>query len=179
MGQDYKVKGSSIRSKLEFAQARLSEQEYASFIAQFDRSHIPVFDSFWYPSEFNEAVNNALINQLFRGNIGRLREVGEFSANKVLRTVYQVFAATKDFAAFLKRAEILHQSCYNQGGMEVEIAADGHACTITLSAPSFSDADLYIAAGFYQGAGIMLGASNIKCDFYREIGTAYFKLKWE
>jgi len=178
-GQDYKVKGSSIRSKLDYAQAKLPEREYERFIAQFDRQYIPVFDSFWYPSEFNEAVNAALINQLFHGNISRLKEVGEFSADKVLRTVYKVFAASKDFVSFLKRAEILHKSCYNQGGMTVELAPDNRACSITLSAPNFSDADMYIAAGFYRAAGRILGATNITCDCYREIETAYFKLRWD
>jgi hypothetical protein len=178
MVEQYQVKGSSIRTKFDFVRETHGTGVAASFERQFDQNHFPVLDSNWYPFSFNRAVNTALVEQFLGGDVSRLREVGSFSANRVLTSVYKLFASGKDFVDFLKRAEMLHATCYNKGGMKVVVADDRHSCTISLTAPSFADEDLHIASGFYIGAAELLGASNVTCESSLDNGTATLAMSW-
>jgi hypothetical protein len=175
---EYKVKGSSLRSKLQFVREKFGDEAEAELRTLFDRKQFPILDSSWYPFELYEAVNRTIVERHLGGDVTRLREVGEFSAEKVLTSVYRFFTTGQDFVGFLKRAESLHQTCYNEGGMRVDVGEDGRSCHILLTAPRFSETDLHIAAGFYSGAGRLLGARDITCRCHHDREGAHFHLTW-
>ncbi len=178
MSVDYKIKGSSLRTKFDFVRETFGESAAAELEGHFDRSIFPILASSWYPFSINSEVNRILINTFLDGDVSRMREVGIFSAGKVLTTVYKFLTSGKTFIAFMRRAETLHETCYNEGGMTVTVADDGKSCEIHLRAPHFSQADMHVAAGFYIGAAQLLGESGVTCDTARAAGGATFVMRW-
>ncbi|NNE20363.1 MAG: hypothetical protein HKN10_18005 [Myxococcales bacterium] len=181
MSKTYQVKGSSISSKFDFVRERSGPDAENQLRARFDDEDrlFPILDSAWYPFELYDRVNRAIAELLFGGDLKRLEEVGIFSAERVLRTVYKSFAQGKDYVAFLKRAAILHQRFYDAGKMEVVLGEDGHSAQVVHSgAPVYAEADLYIASGFYRGAGRELGLSDVRSKFRLTEDGAHFDLDW-
>ena len=182
MSDDYRVKGSSIRSKFDFVHDRFGEGAERRLKERFRaRGILPVLDSMMYPFEDYDAVNRAIAEQFFDGDLSRLSEVGTYSAQKVLTGVYRAFAAGKDYPGFLRRAAVLHERFYSHGGMQVELAEDGKGCTIELrGAPTYSESDLYIAGGFYAGAAHLLGVQSLDWEMSWDSSSgARFELRWE
>ena len=181
MSDNYQVKGSSISSKFDFAREHsgaAGENQLRELFSDDDRL-FPVLDSAWYPFELYNRVNRAIAELFFGGDLRRLEEVGIFSAERVLNTVYKSFAQGKDYVAFLRRAAILHQRFYNAGSMEVILGDDGTSAEIVHSgAPTYAEADLYIASGFYQGAGRAMGHDDVRSTFEMTADGARFQLHW-
>lgn len=181
MSDDYRVKGSSIRSKFDFVHDRFGEGAERRLKERF-REHglLPVLDSVMYPFEDYDAVLRAIAEEFFDGDLSRLSEVGAYSAQKVLTGVYRAFAAGKDYLGFLRRAAVLHERFYSHGGMDVDLAEDGESCTIVLSgAPTYSESDLHVAGGFYAGAADLLGIQSLDWEMSWDASSARFLLSWE
>ncbi len=181
MSSEYQVKGSSISSKFDFVRERMGANEETRLREQFtDRAGLfPILDSAWYPFELYDLVNRTIADLFFNGNLSRLEEVGIFSAERVLNTVYRSFAHGRDYIGFLKRAAILHQRFYDRGHMEVVLGEDGHSAEVILSgAPTYAEADLYVASGFYRGAGKALGLDDVRSQFRLTADGARFQLGW-
>ena len=93
--------------------------------------------------------------------------------------MYKSFAQGRDYVAFLRRAAILHQRFYNARHMEVVLGDDGTSAEIVHSgAPTYAEADLYIASGFYHGAGKAMGLDDVRSTFEITAGGARFQLDW-
>ena len=132
-----------------------------------------------YPFELYDSINRAIADRHYDGDVSRLEEVGSFSAEQVLTSIYRAFAEGKDFLGFLSRIQLLHQRFYTHGTMAVDIGDEGKSTRITLAgAPTYSDADLQVAAGFYLGVGKLLGLENIRLHFERRDDGAVFDLSW-
>ncbi len=177
----YNVKGSSINSKFDFVRERLGEAAHNQLRERLtgDESLFPILDSAWYPFELYDRVNRTIAELFFGGALRRLEEVGMFSAERVLKTVYKSFAQGQDFVGFLKRAAILHQRFYDAGQMEVVLGDDGCSAEVIHSgAPAYAEADLYIASGFYRGAGRALGLDDVRSEFRFTATGARFQLDW-
>lgn len=181
MSGDYRVKGSSIRSKFDFVHDRFGEAAERQLKERFrDRGILPVLDSVMYPFEDYDAVNRAIAEEFLDGDLSRLAEVGAYSAQKVLTGVYRAFAAGKDYPGFLRRAAMLHERFYNAGSMAVDLAADGKSCQIVLrGAPTYSEPDLNIAGGFYAGAAELLGIESLDWELSWDSSGATFQLRWQ
>ena len=176
---DYKIKGSSIRTKFQFVKERFGDAAENALQDKFDRSLLPLLDSSWYPFTFNEQVSQAIVHEHFGGDMSKLRDVGAFSAERVLTSVYKFYGTAKGFIEFLRRAELLHETCYSKGGMRVEIGGDLKSCQIHLRAPVFSEADMQVAAGFYTGAAGFFGEKNVSCACAPENSGAHFNMSWD
>ena len=182
MGDEYQVKGSSIRSKFDYVHERFGEAAERQLEERFrERGILPVLDSVMYPFEAYDAVNRAIAEQFFDGDLSRLSEVGAYSARKVLTGVYRAFAAGKDYPGFLRRAAVLHERFYSHGGMDVNLGDDGKSCEILLrGAPTYSEADLHIAGGFYAGAAELLGIESLDWRLSWDASSgARFQLRWQ
>jgi hypothetical protein len=178
MSNEYRIKGSSLKTKFEFVRETFGDRAAAELEGHFDRSLFPILDSSWYPFSFNSEVNRILVNTYLDGDVSRMREVGIFSAERVLTTVYKFFTSGRTFIEFMRRAETLHETCYSEGGMKVTVGSDGKSCEIHLRAPYFSQVDMHVAAGFYIGAARLLGESDVTCDTTPEAGGARFVIRW-
>ncbi len=182
MNQPYRVKGSSIRSKLDFVHEELgaeAEQRLHDRFAQVQDLE-SILDSAWYPFELYDGVNRAIADLFFGGDLSQLERVGAFSAEKALSSVYGAFVAGGDFVSFLNRAALLHQRFYDVGTTEVTIGEDRKSATIVhREAPTYSRADLFVASGFYKGAGRKLGLDEVRSEFTFDETGARFELSWD
>ena len=181
MSDEYRVKGSSIRSKLDFVRERFGGAAERLLREEFETraGNVSFLDSAWYPFAVYDELNRSIADRYFGGDLARLREVGSFSAARVLTTVYKAFVSGRDFAGFLSRAAILHERFYSHGRMVATIAEDGSGATIHLTdAPTYSEADLQIAAGFYAGAAELVGLGDFVCRLEVREDGAHFDLRW-
>ena len=182
VSEEYRVRGSSISSKFEFVRDRFgTEAELQLKEAFADRERLfPILDSSWYPFELYDEINRAIADRFFDGKFSGLIEVGSYSAEKVLTSVYKAFAEGKDFVGFLLRAALLHERFYSQSQMDVTLGEDGVSAEILLrDAPMYSEADLHIAAGFYAGAAKLLGLSSFRHEYSLTKDGAHFQLRWD
>lgn len=177
----FSVKGSSISSKFAFVRETFgaaAERELRESLR--DAADLgTILDSSQYPFDLYDRILVALAERFYDGDLSRLEEVGAYSAQKSLTTIYRAFTQGKDFLGFLSRIGLLHERFYSEGKMEVEVAADRKGARIRLSgAPRYSDADLFVAGGFYLGAGRLLGLEAISYDLARTDQGATFRLEW-
>ncbi len=177
---DYQVKGSSLRSKIEYVRETFGEAEALALGQEFaaDLGLAPL-ESKWYPFEVFVRLLSVIADRYFGGDRSRLTEVGEFSARKSLSTTYAAFAQGGDFPSFLRRIATLHGRFYNLGVMVARPDAAGRSCTIVLSgAPFYPPEDLYVAQGFYLGAARFLGLGAVRGRMSQRAGTVTFELSW-
>ncbi len=178
---DYKVKGSSINSKIYFIKERFSESNAENLINHFkDIISFPVLESSWYDYKLYVDILKKIVEMFYNSDVEKLKQVGVFSAKTVLSGVYKSFVHDKNFIKFLQKISRLHSRFYNQGEMSVNVLDNEQKCEITLKgAPTYSKEDNYIAAGFYIGSAIECGLSNVRCDIKPGNGFVQFILEWE
>lgn len=181
MEPDYKVKGSTIRSKFKFVRDRFgreAEQKLREDLSDHP-DLFPLLDSSWYSFALYDQINRTIAQRFFGGNLEALKEVGAFSAEAALTTVYRAYVANRNYLGFLRRIERLHENLYSEGSMRVKVGDDGTSTEIIqFGAPMYSDADLHVAAGFYEGAGQLFGHDDISCSFSKRASGARFELRW-
>lgn len=176
-----RVRGDSIRSKLLFARQAFgpeAEQELQAFLDAQGISQVR--DEAWYPFEAYDQLLRKLADRHFEGDLARLIEVGEHAAESTLKTTYQVYTL-REFMNFLDRLSSLHGHFYSAGRLENKLDDRGLSCHIRLlDAPYYSDPDLFVASGFYQGAARFMGLQGVECEF-RKIGDSevQFDLTWQ
>ncbi len=177
---DYNVKGSSIRSKLDFVEERFGP-EAREAISQTVRSEDldRILDSSWYPYATYVEVLRVIVERYFDGEEAGLQEVGRFSAHQALSTTYRAFRTTETYTAFLGRISSLHHMLYSVGRSQIEIGEGGNSCAIVLTGkPTLATEDLQVALGFYLGCGLEYGHRAIRGDFELTGGEARFRLDW-
>lgn len=176
----YQVKGSSIRSKFDYVSEKFGEEAEAELRHKFgDEGASKFLDSGWYPFGVFDEILVWIAGRFFDGDIARLSEVGEFSAEKSLTGVYKIYLQQPTFDKFLERIATLHGQFYDQGEMVVEAEEGGSSCTIVLrGAPRYSMADTHVARGFYLGSARLFGLENPSCDFQIQSGQIQFNLSW-
>ncbi|TNF75319.1 MAG: hypothetical protein EP299_06320 [Acidobacteria bacterium] len=180
--EEYLVRGSSISSKFEFVRDRFGTEAELRLKEDFENRErlFPILDSSWYPFELYDEINRAIADKFFDGKLAGLVEVGSYSAEKVLTSVYKAFAEGKDFVGFLLRAALLHERFYSQSQMDVTLGEDGVSAEILLrDAPTYSEADLHMAAGFYAGAAKLLGVTGFHHEYTLTKDGAHFQLRWD
>jgi len=170
MDGGYQVKGSTIKSKLAFVADRFGAAARDELTEPLRaRGLLPILDGSWYPFDLYVEVLRAIADRFYGGDRARLEEIGAYSAEKALTTTYRAFATGKGFFDFLDRLALLHGQFYNLGEMRVERRDAERACDIVLTgAPTYPQEDVYIASGFYAGAGRYLGFTDVVVEIRRE-----------
>ena len=178
--EEYWVKGSSIKSKLEFVRDRFGGPAEAALKNRFaSQGLFLILESEWYPFHLYNDLCIALAENHFGGNLERLLEVGAYSAERTLRSTYEAYLEGGDFIRFLSRISALHGRFYNQGEMNVEVGPEGKSCEIHLrGAPEYSEADTQVAVGFYVGAAQTCGLAGVRHRIERSDDGVDFFLAW-
>ncbi len=179
MASEFKVKGSTLLSKLEFAGERLGAEPRRKLEEYLQASGIPkILDAEWYPFSLYDGLLRKLAADNYGGNVSRLREVGAYSAGRALSTTYSAFAAQRDFLLFLRRLSTLHGRFYSVGRLAVTATGDDFCELDLLDSPVISYADVYIAAGFYVGAARLMGLKKATCRFQVGDDRVHYRLDW-
>ena len=174
------VKGSTIRSKLSFAREKLGA-DAESVLRQFlgDQGYRQILEGGWYPFELYDGLLRQMADHSWGGDLSQLAAVGEFSSEHALTTTYDVFAGRRDFIQFLQRLSALHGRFYSEGELSVELRGEPGRCRIILhGAAPYSEADMWIASGFYTGAARLMGLGDVQCQFVNHADRVVFDLAW-
>lgn len=176
----YSVKGSSINSKIEYVEEEISAEDAGLLKETFkEEIKFPVLDSAWYDYDIYAKLLSEIARLFFASDKEKLKDVGIFSAKKVLNGVYKAYMMGGDFIKFLQKISMLHSRFYNMGTMDVSVSDTGNACTILLKdAPVYAVEDNYIAAGFYMGSAISCGLQSVKCSITEKTNAVEFQLTW-
>lgn len=178
---EFLVKGSSIRSKLYFAQETLSPDIVARlsrWLADTNRGE-QILDANWYSFELYDGLLRELAKEAFGGDLLRLEEVGVFSAEQALTTVYEVYAIQREFLKFLRRISSLHDRFYSRSKLEL-VSSSETSCDLQLTdVPVDFSADIHVASGFYIGAARLMQLNNVRCDRRIEGDRVFFRLTWD
>ncbi len=181
MREEYKVKGIAIRTKLDYVKEKHGHAAEEVLKASFGhyKSLMPLLDSSWYPFALYDEVIRAIAERFFAGHLSGLREVGTYSAQQALTTVYKSFARSGDVAEFFKRIGSVYSTYYNLGEMHGEAEPTGNGYSLTLSgAPLYSEADLELSAGYFLGACKLLGRPQASCSYKAVNGSVHYDLRW-
>lgn len=176
------VKGGSIRSKRDFVRVRFGDDAEAALDRYLeDRGHRHILEANWYPFEVFDGVLRYIADNHYGGDLGRLREVGRFSAEAALTGTYDFLMRQRDFSRFMDRISVLHERYYSRGKLIVGLMADAprHCDMMLEGAPFYTEPDLQVAAGFFTGAAEMMGLANPRCRFEQRTGRVLFRLDWD
>ncbi len=179
MQRQLNVKGSTLRSKLEFTEERFgstARQQIEEYLRE--QGFPTILDANWYPFDLFDGVLQKMADDFFDGDLTKLEEVGAYSAEQALSTTYEPYAARRDFQQFLQRISSLHDRFYDTGQLEITARGD-EFCEIELQGlPQVSQADVHVAAGFYVGAARFMGLESARCRFSIGPDRVHFRLDW-
>lgn len=180
MADTYRVKGSTLNSKIAFVEQRFGTSAKDELLVELDGMGFPkFFDSGWYSYAQYCDLLRLIADRFYGGKISHLKEAGEYSAAQALEHTYSAFANRGDFIAFLKHISMLHKMFYSEGRIEVQVLPGGQRCEIRhREKPEFAEEDLQVAMGFYQGAARLHGISNISGRFFSDALGFTFLLEW-
>lgn len=133
-----KVKGTALRSTVEFLKTHVGEKGYREFLEGMSAEDVsvleaPILLSGWY--EFS------LLKRLMKRAEGKVPvprgrtlawELGRFSAESALSTIYKLFFKMADPAYIIKKASYLYPTYYDSGFMEV-VDLEEKAATIRIA----------------------------------------------
>ena len=175
----YQVKGSTIRSKLEFAAERCGSEARENLAAYLSaQAHPTILDAEWYSFSLYDGLLRKLAADFLGDDLSRLQEVGIYSAEKALTTTYEAFAARRDFPLFLKKISTLHNRFYSTGTLVVVDSGEDFCELEIRDAPIISRADVYLAAGFYIGAARLMGHDRAQVAFEVYSSRVHFRVAW-
>jgi len=180
-GDGYRVKGSTIHSKLNFVDERFGGEARTKMEVRLSEKNLmPIKHSAWYEYDLYIEVLESMTNDHFGGDIAGLVEVGAHSAAQALKTTYRAFVRKGGFVEFLDGMSRLHHMFYNKGEIVVNIHDSQHSCEVWhRNKPRYAEPDLYVASGFYQKAAELHGLEHIHCGFSVEDDGAHFDLSWD
>ncbi len=179
-GDDYQVKGSTILSKFDFVEEQFGSEAINQLRSNFlEKGAFPIIHSNWYPFDLYVEVLEAIAELGYGGAVSELVAVGIYSAETALQESAESFIKVGGFPEFVRDIPRLHKLLYNQGIIEVSLGEGGTSCEIWHRAkPRYADADLHVAAGYYQRAAELHQLANVRCSFAAQEDFARFSLVW-
>lgn len=161
-----KVKGTSIRSRLEFLQQRWGEEARDGVLAGLDAVDRAAVENTlaasWVPFALLNRLDAAIVSGPGGGDLQVARDIGAYSAERNLSTVYRMFVdqARGDPAALLENLATLHGSFYDWGSMRAIRLGRGECRVEVEYAGAASRTNCLTAVGFYTEALRRLGVEE-------------------
>jgi hypothetical protein len=164
MSDVYSVKGSTIRMKFEFVRDRFGPEAEAAMRARFrNRMELEaLLDTSWVPFTLYEEINQYIARAHYGGDLTRLREVGAYSADRGLQSIYKIWVSGKAFLDFLRQMTEYNRTLYNAGDLDVSVGEDQTSATLSFrNAPQYSQAELHTSTGFFVGSAKVMGLADV------------------
>ena len=181
MASTYSIKGSAIRMKFEFVRAHFGLLAEAAMHTHFrGRPELePLLDVTWVPFALYEEINHYIARTHFGGDLARLQEVGAFSADRGLRSIYRSWVRGKAFVEFLGRMGEYYKTFYSAGDLDVRVDSEEKAAILLFrNAPLYSEAEMHIATGFFVGAARVMGLDDVAHTMTRQPTGMELRLRW-
>jgi uncharacterized protein (TIGR02265 family) len=159
-----KVKGSVLRSRLEFVEEKFGadalQNVMQSLSAEDQQALNNMLPSSWLPFEVGRNLDDEIVKVVGGGKIEFFEQLGVASAEKNLTTVHSAFLTPDDPHGFLKKAPQIYRLYYQTGRREYEKVGEKEAVLTTHEAETFSNPDCSTVIGWYKRALEYCGAVN-------------------
>ncbi len=161
------VKGSAITARIRFVRERYGEPEWRRFKAGLPEAvrgplEAGILPHVWAPYDLFVELVVAIDHEFGRGDLALCREMGRYSAEVNLPTLYRIFYKLGSPSFILKRAAKLWDLHYSSGAFEVEEMPGGSRCRIVgfasphrahcLSVMAWAEQSVELSGGRVSGA---------------------------
>ncbi len=128
-----KVKGTAVSASVTYLKQRLGEERFAQIVSQMPAAEAGVIRGTVLPSQWYEF---SLLLELMKRAEPHLQsasgrslawEMGRYSAEAGLKTVYKIFFKVADPGYIIKKASHVFSNYYDSGAMEVVDSGPKHA----------------------------------------------------
>jgi len=159
-----KVKGSVLKSRLEFAEEHFGEDGLRQVMQTLDVADRQALErmlpSSWLDFEIGKRLDDTIVKVLASGDPQFFEELGVASANKNLTSFHATFIAPGNPEAFLRKASQIYRLYYQTGRREYESLGEKEGVLTTYDAETFSAPDCLTVVGWYKRALEMCGAKT-------------------
>ncbi|UCC73420.1 MAG: TIGR02265 family protein [Gemmatimonadota bacterium] len=182
-----KVKGSVLKSRLDFVEEHFGEDEVqqvmASLSAEDQEALRKMLPSSWLSFEIGKRLDDAIVQVCGKGDPQFFEQLGVASADKNLTTLHSTFLTPGDPEAFLRKAPQIYELYYQTGRRAWEKTGESEGYLTTYDAETFSAADCLTVVGWYKRALAMCGATTVEVEEEecRALGGAVcrYRVRWE
>jgi uncharacterized protein (TIGR02265 family) len=161
-----KVKGSVLKSRLEFVRKEIGDDGLADLLAGLPDEDQKVLGRLvavaWVDFEIGKRLDDAIVQALGGGSTRFFERLGEVSAEANLTTLHNAFLAPGDPAAFLAKAPQIYRLYYDVGWREYEQVGEREGILTTYEAETFSKTDCLTVIGWYRKALELCGATAVR-----------------
>jgi len=161
-----KIKGSILKSRLEFVQQEIGDQGLADLLAGLPEEDQKILGRLvavaWVDFEVGKRLDDAIVKVLGGGSSRFFERLGEASAEVNLKTLHNAFLAPGDPQAFLAKAPQIYRLYYDVGWREYEQTGEREGVLTTHEAETFSSTDCLTVIGWYRKALEFCGAKNVR-----------------
>lgn len=160
-----KIKGSILKSRLEFVRKEIGEGGLAGLIDSLPEGDQKILSRLvavaWVDFEVGKRLDDAIVKALGGGSTGFFERLGEASAEVNLGTLHSAFLAPGDPQAFLAKAPQIYRLYYDVGRREYQKTGEREGVLTTRDAETFSKTDCLTVIGWYKKALELCGAKNV------------------
>jgi uncharacterized protein (TIGR02265 family) len=163
---EQKVKGSVLKSRLEFIRKEFGEDgldKVMDSLPEEDQKALGRLVAVtWVDFEIGKRLDDAIVKMLGGGSTRFFERLGEASAEVNLASLHSAFLAPGDPQAFLAKAPQIYRLYYDVGHREYEATGEREGVLTTHEAETFSKTDCLTVIGWYRKALEMCGARNVR-----------------
>jgi len=163
---DQKIKGSIIKSRIEFVRKEFGEAGLSRIMDSLPEEDQKILGRLvavaWVDFAVGKRLDEAIVKELGGGGTRVFERLGEASAEVNLSTLHSAFLAPGDPQAFLAKAPQIYRLYYDVGWREYEATGEREGVLTTHDAETFSKPDCLTVVGWYRKALEMCGAKNVR-----------------
>jgi uncharacterized protein (TIGR02265 family) len=161
-----KVKGSVLKSRLEFVRKEFGEaglDKVLDSLSEEDRKVLGRLVAVtWVDFDVGKRLDDAIVKMVGGGSTRFFERLGEASAEVNLASLHNAFLAPGDPKAFLAKAPQIYRLYYDVGWREYHETGEREGVLTTHEAETFSKTDCLTVIGWYRRALEMCGARNVR-----------------
>jgi uncharacterized protein (TIGR02265 family) len=161
-----KVKGSVIKSRLEFVRREFGEEGLNRLLDTLPEEDQKILSRLvavaWVDFELNKRLDSAIVKQLGGGHASFFERLGEASAEVNLGSMHSAFLTRGDAHAFLAKAPQIYRLYYDVGWREYTKTGDKEAVLTTHDAETFSETDCLTIVGWHRKALEICGIKGVR-----------------
>lgn len=181
-----KIKGSILKSRLEFVRKEIGEDGLNALMATLPEEDQKTLGRLvavaWVDFEIGKRFDEAIVQALGGGSTRFFERLGEESAEINLGTLHSAFVAPGNPQGFLAKAPQIYRLYYDVGWREYEQTGEREGVLTTHDAETFSKTDCLTVIGWYRKALELCGAKNVRIheDECRATGgnACKYKVSW-
>jgi len=163
---DQKIKGSVLKSRLEFVRNEFGEEGLSKIIDNLPEEDRKILGRLvavaWVDFEVGKRLDEAIVKVLGGGGTRFFERLGEASAEVNLGTLHSAFLTSGDPQAFLAKAPQIYRLYYDVGWREYEATGEREGVLTTHDAETFSKTDCMTVIGWYRKALELCGAKSVR-----------------